>query len=45
MPSVLAGVDMSLDGYEPLDSVPIELERMRVVEYPWFTHLLFRVIR
>jgi hypothetical protein len=45
MPSVLAGVAMSLDGYEGLESAPIELERMRVVEYPWFTHLRFRVSR
>jgi len=25
-------------------SEPIELERIRVIEYPWFTHLRFRVL-
>lgn len=31
--------------FEALDSAPIELERTRVVEYSWFTHLAFRVVR
>ena len=26
-------------------SKPVELERIRVIEYPWFTHLRFRVLR
>lgn len=40
---VLLGGGLRL--FEPLDSAPIELERIRMIEYPWFTHLRFRVIR
>jgi dihydrofolate reductase len=31
--------------FEQPGSEPVELERIRVIEYPWFTHLRFRVLR
>jgi len=31
--------------FEQPGSEPIELERIRVMEYPWFTHLRFRVLK
>jgi dihydrofolate reductase len=31
--------------FEQPGSAPVELERIRVIEYPWFTHLRFRVLR
>jgi dihydrofolate reductase len=31
--------------FEQPGSKPVELERIRVIEYPWFTHLRFRVLR
>ena len=31
--------------FEQPGSEPVELERLRVIEYPWFTHLRFRVLR
>jgi riboflavin biosynthesis pyrimidine reductase len=42
VPVLLGG---GLRVFEPLGIKPIELERTRVVEYPWFTHLRFRVVR
>jgi len=40
---VLLGGGLRL--FEPHGSQPIELERIGVIEYPWFTHLRFRVVR
>jgi dihydrofolate reductase len=40
---VLLGGGLRL--FEPHSSQPIELERISVIEYPWFTHLRFRVVR
>jgi dihydrofolate reductase len=40
---VLLGGGLRL--FEQPGSEPVELERIRVIEYPWFTHLRFRVLR
>lgn len=40
---VLLGGGLRL--FEQFDIEPIELERTRVTEYPWFTHLRFRVVQ
>jgi dihydrofolate reductase len=40
---VLLGGGLHL--FEQPGSEPVELERIRVIEYPWFTHLRFRVLR
>ena len=40
---VLLGAGLRL--FEQPGSDPIELERIEVIEYPWFTHLRFRVRR
>jgi dihydrofolate reductase len=43
MRPVLLGAGLRLFG--DLDTAPIELERLRVLELPGFTHLAFRVLR
>jgi dihydrofolate reductase len=41
--SILLGGGLRL--FERPGSEPLELERIRVIEYPFFTHLRFRVLR